>query len=91
MFFPRTTTVVPGGSRGGFAWTVTAGVATALSARTTLELSWRYSDLGTVQTGRGPGRVTWNDGSREPLRLVLAETRADLKGHGLRLSLRHAL
>ena len=91
MVFPRTTTVVPGGSRRGFAWTVTAGVAAALGARTTLELAWRYSDLSVLQTDRGGGRVTWRDGSREPLLLDLAVTRAKLNGHGLRLSLRYAL
>ena len=91
MAFPRTTTVVPGGNRRGFAWTVTAGVAAALGARTTLELAWRYSDLGVLQTDRGAGRVTWRDGSREPLLLDLAVTRAKLNGHGLRLSLRYAL
>ena len=91
MTFPRTTTVVPGGSRTGFAWTVTAGVAAELNARTTLELAWRYSDLGFLQTGQGQGRVIWREGSREPLLLDLAVTRANLKGHGLRLSLRLAL
>ena len=91
MTFPSTTTIVPGGSRSGFAWAVTAGVAAGLDARTTLELAWRYSDLGVLQTGRGAGRVTWRDDSREPLLLDLAVTRAKLNGHGLRLSLRYAL
>ena len=36
------------------------------------------------------GRVVWRDGSREPLPLELAPTRARLKGHGVRLSLRYA-
>lgn len=90
MMFPRTTTIVPGASRTGFAWMVTAGVATALNERMTLDLAWRYTDLGTVHTGRGAGRVVWRDGSREPLPLDLAATRAKLRSHGLRLSLRHA-
>ena len=37
-----------------------------------------------------PGRVVWRDGSREPLPLDLAPTKARLKGHGVRLSLRYA-
>ena len=90
MAFPRTTTIVPGSSRTDVAWMVTAGVAAALRARTTLELAWRYTDLGEVRTGRGDGRVLWRDGSREPLALDLDATRARLKGHGLRLSLRFA-
>ena len=90
MMFPKTTTIVPGAHRTGFAWMVTAGLATALNERATLELAWRYTDLGTVHTGRGEGRVVWRDGSREPLPLDLAATRASLRTHGLRLSVRYA-
>ena len=90
MTFPRTTTTVPGAGRTDVAWMVTAGLAAALRERTTLELAWRYTDLGEVRTGRGAGRVVWRDGSREPLPLDLAATRGRLKGHGLRLSLRFA-
>ena len=90
MTFPRTTTTVPGAGRTDVAWMVTAGMAAALRERTTLELAWRYTDLGEVRTGRGAGRVVWRDGSREPLPLDLAATRGRLKGHGLRLSLRFA-
>ena len=90
MMFPRTTTIVPGAHRTGFAWMLTAGVATALSERTTLDLAWRYTDLDAVHTGRGEGRVVWRDGSREPLVLDLAATRARLRSHGFRLSLRYA-
>ena len=90
MTFPKTTTLVPGGSRASLAWMLTAGVAAALGERATLDLAWRYTDLGAVRTGRGGGRVVWRDGSREPLSLDLAATRAKLASHGLRLSLRYA-
>ena len=90
MTFPKTTTVVPGGSRTGFAWMLTAGVAKALGEHVTLDLAWRYTDSGFVRTGRGMGRVVWRDGSREPLPLDLAATRAKLTSHGLRLSLRYS-
>ena len=70
---------------------VTAGVAAPLGERVTVDLAWRYTDLGAVHTGRGAGRVMWRVGSREPLPLDLSETRAKLAGHGLRLSLRYAL
>ena len=50
MTFPATTTIVPGASRTGFAWMLTAGVAVALDERMTLDLAWRYSDLGEVRT-----------------------------------------
>ena len=90
MAFPRTTTIVPGASRTGLAWMATAGLATRLSERVTLDLAWRYTDLGEVHTGRGAGQVVWRDGSREPLPLNLDTTRAKLRTHGLRLSLRYA-
>ena len=91
MTFPRTTTVVPGASRTGFGWMVAAGVSASLGERMTLDLAWRYTDLGEFRTGRGAGRVVWRDGSREPLPLNLAETRARFRSHGLRLSLRYGL
>ena len=90
MTFPATTTIVPGASRTDLAWMVTAGVAAALSERVTLDLAWRYTDLGAVHTGRGAGRVIWRDGSREPLPLDLAPTRAKPGGHGFRMSLRYS-
>ena len=90
MTFPKTTTIVPGASRTDAAWMLTAGVALALDERLTLDLAWRYTDLGEVRTGRGAGRVVWRDGSRQPLPLDFAATRARLRSHGLRLSLRYA-
>ena len=90
MTFPATTTIVPGASRTGLAWMVTAGAAAALGKRVTVDLAWRYTYLWAVQTSRGAGRVIWQDGSREPLPLHLAPTRAKLAGHGFRMSLRYS-
>ncbi len=89
MTFPATTTMVPGAHRTGLAWMLTAGVATALNESTTLEVAWRYSDLGAAETATGGGRVVWRDGSREPLMLDQAASEARLRSHGLRLSVRH--
>ncbi len=89
MTFPATTTIVPGAGRTGFAWMATAGVAVPLGARTALDLSWRYSDLGEAHTGTGGGRVVWRDGSRPARPLDLAPTRARLRSHGLRAALRY--
>ncbi len=90
MTFPRTTTIVPGEHRTDLAWMVTAGLAATLSQRTTFDVAWRYTGLSAIHTGRGEGRVVWQDGSREPLLLDLAVTQAKLRSHGLRLSLRYA-
>ena len=90
MEFPATRTIVPGGRRTDFAWMLAAGLAMSAGERTTLEIAWRYTDHGTVETGRGAGRVVWRDGSRDPLPLDLDETRADLTRHGLNVSVRYA-
>ena len=90
MTFPRTSTYVPGGSHTGLAWMLTAGLELPLDDALTLEAAWRYADYGAVETGEGPGEVIWRDGSRVPLPLNLAPTRAALEGHALRLSLRFA-
>ncbi|MCY4480175.1 MAG: outer membrane beta-barrel protein [Rhodospirillales bacterium] len=89
MMFPATTTIVPGARRSDFAWMATAGVASALSESMTLDLAWRYSDLGTAETGTGGGRAVWQDGSREPLMLNQAASEARLRSHGLRFSVRY--
>ena len=57
------TTIVPGASRVNLAWMLTAGVATSLAENATRQLAWRYTDLGTAETGRAGGRVVWYDGS----------------------------
>lgn len=90
MTFPRTQTIVPDGRQVDFAVMLTAGLATSLSDKITLDLAWRYADWGIVETGRATGQVVWKDGSREPLELDLAETWAMLKGQGFSASLRYA-
>ncbi len=91
MEFPRTTTVVPGASRTGVAFLLAAGASARIREKITVDVGWRYTDAGAVETGRGKGRVVWRDGSREPLELELAETSADLASHGLRVALRYPL
>ncbi|MDE3258431.1 MAG: outer membrane beta-barrel protein [Gemmatimonadota bacterium] len=91
MEFPRTTTIVPGASRTGFAFKLTGGVTARIRGKVNVDVGWRYLDAGDVETGRGKGRIVWRDGSREPLELDLAETRANLSSHGLRVSLRYGL
>ncbi len=88
--FPKTTTVVPGGTWVGRVWMLTAGMAVPLGDAVSLDVAWRYTEAGYLETGRGEGRVIWRDGSREPLELDLAPTRARHQGHGIRVSLRYA-
>ncbi len=89
MEFPKTRTIVPGGRRTGFAWMATAGFAVSLGQKVTLDLAWRYTDYGAVETGKAAGRIEFRDG-RPPIPLPLARTRAELRRHGFTASLRHA-
>ena len=66
------------------------GRPVGLSERATLDCAWRRSDLDASHTVGGVSRVGWRDGNREPRLLDLAATRAKLRRHGLRLSLRYA-
>jgi opacity protein-like surface antigen len=91
MEFPRTTTVVPGASRTGFTYVLTAGAAVRVREKMTVDVGWRYTNSGAVETGRSTGRIVWRDGSRDPLELDLAETWANLSSHGPRVSLRYGL
>ena len=58
----------------------------AVGQGTTLDLAWRYTDLGKVRTDRGLGHVVWCDGSRESRQLDLVPTEAKRRNHGVRLS-----
>ena len=90
MEFPRTTTIVPGGNHIDFTWMPAAGVAASLGDRVTIDVAWRYTAYGAVETGQGTARIVWRDGSRDPLEIDLAATAAELSSHGLWLSLRYA-
>ena len=81
---------MPGAQRVNFAWMPAAGVAASLGDRVTLDVAWRYTAYGAVETGQGTARIVWRDGSRDPLEIDLAATAAELSSHGLWLSLRYA-
>ena len=90
MDFPKTSTIVPEGDQVSFSWMLTAGVAVSLSPRLMLDVGWRHTDHGAIETAGGEGRVVWRDGSREPVKLDLAKTKGHLRSHGLNVSLRYA-
>ena len=88
--WPPLMTIVPGGSHVDKAWMVTTGLSVALDDRATFEFAWRYTDLGEVRTGTGEGRVVRLNGTGDPSPLNLLPTWARLRGHGIRLSMRHS-
>lgn len=84
--FPNTTTIIPGAEKTNLAWMITAGLGFQLDENQTLDLSWRYTDLGSLQTGVNGWVINNSTGVRTNLTHI--PTVAELKGHGIRLSLR---
>ena len=90
--FPVTVVTIPGGHRTNFAWMLTAGLSTSLGERMTLDLAWRYTDFGAVETGRGTARTVCRDeGCGRASSYPVPETYARLATHGLHLSIRYPL
>jgi opacity protein-like surface antigen len=81
------TTTTPGGSSSALAYLLTAGISMPLGDRLDLDLAYRYSDLGSVQTDAGQATVVRSSGSRS---IAIGSTSADLRSHGVMLSLRYA-
>jgi opacity protein-like surface antigen len=64
---------------------LTAGVAARLSLQLTLDLAYRYTDLGMVSTDAGLAVITRQTFVRT---LDITETEADFSTHGLSASVR---
>lgn len=84
---PDASTTIAGGTTTGLAWLLTAGVAIPLNDQLSLDLAYRYSDLGRVQTDSGSASIARPTGNRT---LEIAGTQAALQTHGAMLSLRYA-
>ncbi len=80
-------TTTASGSSSGFAYLLTAGVAVPLSERLSLDLAYRFSDLGQVRSRTGSATIVRPRGTRS---LTIAGTEADLQTQGLQVSLRYA-
>jgi len=77
--------LMPGGKTTSFAWSVVGGAAYDVSDRLTLEVSYRYSNLGDVATDEG---VLFIQRSSSTLEIPIAETKADLTEQSIALSFR---
>ena len=77
--------VTPDGTSTDFAWAVTAGLSWEVSDRLVLDLAWRYSDFGTVETDQG---TLFNQFSTRTLDIEIGETEAELTSHAATLSAR---
>ena len=79
------TRLPPGGGR-EFTWMVSAGVVIPVTARTRLDLSYRYTDAGDITTDVGDITIERyrQDGSRrDDLLIQIEKTVAELKTHTL--------
>ncbi len=83
----KASTTTAGGSSSGFAYLLTAGVAVPLSERLSVDLAYRFSDLGQVRSRTGSATIVRPRGTRS---LTIAGTEADLQTQGLEVSLRYA-
>lgn len=81
------TTATTGGSSSGLATLLTAGIAVPLSKRLSLDLAYRFTDLGTVTGRSGKATVVRPRGTRS---LTIAGTETDLQTQGLQMSLRYS-
>jgi opacity protein-like surface antigen len=80
--------LMPGGQRTSFAWSVVGGAAYDISDLLTLEVSYRYSDLGEVRTDEGILFVQKSSGTLE---IPIAETKASLTEQSVAVSFRWRL
>ncbi len=81
------TTATTGGSSTGLATLLTAGIAVPLSERLSLDLAYRFTDLGTVRGRSGKATVVRPRGTRS---LTIAGTETALQTQGLQMSLRYS-
>ncbi|WP_421694681.1 outer membrane protein [Aestuariivirga sp.] len=77
--------VMPGGTHYDFAWAAEAGLGYAVSDRITLELAYRYSDLGQVETDDG---TLFVQRATSTLLIPIAATEASLTSQSVTVSAR---
>ena len=80
-------TTTPGGTSSDLAYLLTAGISVPLGTRVDLDLAYRFTSLGEVQTASGQAEVVRTAGTRS---IAIGGTKADLQTHGVMLSLRYA-
>lgn len=79
-------TITPSGNKTDFAFMATIGTGIALSAAILLDISYRYTDLGRVQTDIGRAYL-----NNIPAGINIASTLAPLRTHGIFIGLRYLL
>jgi opacity protein-like surface antigen len=77
-------TITPGGNKTDIAFMAAVGTGIALSKRTILDISYRYTDLGQVHTDAGKAYL-----NNVPAGIEIAETWAPLRTHGVFAGIRY--
>ena len=87
--FPEETqprySVTPDGTRTDFTWAVTAGLSYDITDALALDLAWRYSDFGKVETEPG---ILFNQFSKSTLDIPIGRTEAEFTAQSVSLSAR---
>lgn len=83
----KASTTTPGGQRTDLAYLLTAGFSVPLNPRLDLDLSYRFTDLGSVSTDSGQALIVRPARRRS---ITIGGTTADLRAHGVMLGLRYA-
>ena len=83
-------TALPWGSGRNVTWMLTAGVAIPISAGIHLDMSYRYTDAGEIQTASGDIAIVRyrEDGTRREIPVPINGTSADHRTHSLLAALR---
>lgn len=77
--------VTPDGARTDLSWAVTAGLSYEVSDALSLDLAWRYSDFGKVETESG---ILFIQRSTGTLEIPIGATEADFTSQSVSLSAR---
>lgn len=83
--------ITQGGTTTDFAWAATAGLGYDVSDSLTLEIAWRYSDLGEVETDEGnlySERYSKKQDRPIQFDIPIGETKANLTTQGVTVSAR---
>ncbi|MDE0190296.1 MAG: outer membrane beta-barrel protein [Gammaproteobacteria bacterium] len=86
-------TAVPDGTGRTFTWTLTAGIAIPVRESVHLDLSYRYTDMGKIETDAADVTIVRYraDGTRREIRVPINATAVDHRTHTLAMSFRFDL
>lgn len=86
-------TALPGGSGQNPTWMLMAGVAIPIGRGIQLDLSYRYTDAGEIQTDIGDIAIVryQKDGTRTEIRVPINETTAEYRTHSFLVAIRFEL